>query len=102
FTPRGMYSITPFTTGQDEAAPAGAGGVRVGKFTHPSAAPGNDLLAVWTPGPANNLDRPTPRPYYDAGIYLIPGGDILSSPSGLVEIRNDPNYNEAWPRAVVP
>jgi len=102
FTPRGMYSITPFTTGQDEAAPVGAGGVRVGKFTHPSAAPDNDLLAVWTPGPANDLDRPTPRPYYDAGLYLIPGGDLVDDPSGLVEIKNDPDYNEAWPRAVVP
>ena len=70
FTPHGMFSITPFTHGQDEAAPVGAGGVRVGKFTHPSAAPANDLLVVWTPGPANDLNRPTPLPYYDAGIYL--------------------------------
>ncbi|HEY2775055.1 MAG TPA: hypothetical protein VGK20_13490 [Candidatus Binatia bacterium] len=103
FTPRGgMYSITPFTTGQDEAAPVGAGGVRVGKFTQPSAAPGGDLLVVWTPGPANNLDRPTPTPYYDAGIYLIPGGNVVTDPSQLVEIKNDSRYNEAWPRAVVP
>jgi hypothetical protein len=102
FTPRGLYSITPFTTGQDEAAPIGAGGVRVGKFTHPSAGPGGDLLAVWTPGPANDLDRPTTRPYYDAGLYLIPGGGIVDDPSELVLIKNDPDYNEAWPRAVVP
>jgi hypothetical protein len=102
FTPRGLYSITPFTTGQDEAAPVGEGGVRVGKFTHPSAGPNGDLLAVWTPGPANDLDRPTTRPYYDAGLYLIPGGNVVSDPSQLVEIRNDPDYNEAWPRAVVP
>jgi hypothetical protein len=102
FTPRGLYSITPFTHGNDEAAPVGTGGVRVGKFTHPSAAPAGDLLAVWTPGPANDLDRPTPRPYYDAGLYLVPGGDVLGGPGELVEIRNDPAYNEAWPRAVVP
>jgi hypothetical protein len=102
FTPRGLYSITPFTTANDEAAPVGAGGVRVGKFTHPSAAPGGDLLVVWTPGPANDLDRPTPRPYYDAGLYVIPGGDTVQDPSQLVRIKNDPAYNEAWPRAVVP
>ena len=102
FTPHGMFSITPFTHGQDEAAPAGAGGVRVGKFTHPSAAPANDLLVVWTPGPANDLDRPTPLPYYDAGIYLIPGGNPISAPSQLVLLKNSPAYNEAWPRAVVP
>jgi hypothetical protein len=102
FTPHGMHSITPFTHGQDEAAPEGAGGVRVGKFTHPSAAPANDLLVVWTPGPANDLNRPTPMPYYDAGIYLVPGGNPIDSPSELVLLKNSPAYNEAWPRAVVP
>ncbi|MFO1349251.1 MAG: hypothetical protein U1F68_00645 [Gammaproteobacteria bacterium] len=101
FTPRGMYSITPFTHGNDEAAPVGAGGARVGKFTHPSAAPNNDLLVVWTPGPANDLNRPTPLPYYDAGLYLVSGGTIVSSPAQLRLIKNDPRYNEAWPRAVV-
>jgi len=102
FTPYGMYSITPFTHGQDEAAPVGAGGVRVGKFTQPSAAPDNDLLCVWTPGPANDLNRPTTIPYYDAGIYLMTGGNMITNPNQLVLIKNDPQYNEAWPRAVVP
>ncbi len=101
FTPYGMYSITPFTHGNDEAAPEGAGGVRVGKFTHPSAVPNNDLLVVWTPGPANDLNRPTPLPYYDGGLYLLPGGDVVNSPDELVLLKNDPAYNEAWPRAVV-
>ncbi len=102
FTPRGMYSITPFTHGNDEAAPIGGDGVRVGKFTHPRAAPGDDLLVVWTPGPANDLNRPTTDPRYDAGLYLIPDGDVVNGPDELVLIKNDPNYNEAWPRAVVP
>jgi hypothetical protein len=102
FTPRGMFSISPFTHGNDEAAPVGAGGVRVGKFTHPSAAPNNDLLVGWTPGPANDLDRPTPTPYYNSGIYVIPGGNIVNGPSDLVLIKNNAQYNEAWPRAVVP
>ncbi len=102
FQPRDMRSITPFTHGDDEAAPVGAGGVRVGKFTHPSAAPGNDLLVVWTPGPANDLNRPTTLPYYDAGLYLIADGETVNSPQELVLIKNDPGFNEAWPRAVVP
>lgn len=101
FTPRGLHSITPFTHGNDEAAPVGAGGVRVGKFTHPSAAPDGDLLVVWTPGPANDLSRPTTIPYYDAGIYVLPDGGPITSPSQLVLLKNDPAYNEAWPRAVV-
>jgi hypothetical protein len=101
FTRRGMYSITPFTHGQDEAAPVGTNGVRVGKFTHPSAGPNNDLLVVWSPGPANGLNRPTSTPYFDGGLYLIPSGKIIHSPAELVLIKNDPAYNEAWPRAVV-
>ncbi len=102
FTRRGLYSISPFTHGNDEAAPEGAGGARVGKFTHPSGAPGGDLLVTWTPGPANDLDRPTPLPYYDGGLYLLPGGEEIWSPEELVALANDPAFNEAWPRAVVP
>jgi hypothetical protein len=103
FTPRGLYSITPFTHGDDEAAPIPpGGGARVGKFTQPSAAPRGDLLVVWTPGPANDLDRPTPVPYYDAGIYIAAGGNVINGPQDLVLVKNSPQYNEAWPRAVVP
>lgn len=102
FQPRGMYAMTPFTHPQDEAAPMGTNGVRVGKFTHPSGAPNNDLLVVWTPGPANDLNRPTTLPEYDAGLYLISGSTTITNPAQLVLIKNDPNFNEAWPRAVVP
>ncbi|MBX3701186.1 MAG: hypothetical protein KF903_09340 [Dokdonella sp.] len=102
FQPRGLYSLTPFTLNSDEAAPIGSNGQRVGKFTHPSAAPHDDLLVVWTPGPANDLNRPAPTPYYDAGIYIIAGGNTITSPQQLVLVKNDPNWNEAWPRAVVP
>jgi hypothetical protein len=41
-------------------------------------------------------------PYYDAGLYLIPNASTVTNPNQLVLIKNDPNYNEAWPRAVVP
>jgi hypothetical protein len=103
FTPRGgLYSLAPFTHGDDEAAPVGADDVRVGKFTHPSGAPHGDLLVAWTPGPANDLDRPTPVPRYDSGLYIVPGGNVIHAPDELVPIKNDPQYNEAWPRALVP
>ncbi|MEO1085643.1 MAG: hypothetical protein AAFY88_15490, partial [Acidobacteriota bacterium] len=103
YTPFGLYSLSPMTHGEDHAAPVGDdGSTRVGKFTHPSAAPGGDLLVVWTPGPANDLNRPTPLPYYDGGLYLMPGSNPVWSPDDLVELKNDPAYNEAWPRAVVP
>lgn len=107
FTPQGYYAMTPMTHSDDNAAPlftigGDPNGPRVGKFTHPSAAPNNDLLVVWTPGPANDLNRPTTFPYYDAGIYIINNSVPIWQPSELITIKNDPNYNEAWPRAVVP
>lgn len=74
----------------------------MGKLTQPSAAPNNDLLVVWTPGPANDLNRPTTAPYYDAGLYIIKNSDQVWDPDDLIVIKNNPNFNEAWPRAVVP
>src|SRR5437868_4650465 len=47
------------------------------------------------------LRRATP-PVVAAGIYLLPGGGPVTSPSQLVLLKTDPNYNEVWPRAVVP
>ncbi|MEM1245659.1 MAG: hypothetical protein AAGK22_04775 [Acidobacteriota bacterium] len=101
FTPWGLHSISPFTHGQDDAAPIGSDGqTRVGKLTHPSATLEDELLVVWTPGPANDLNRPTPLPRYDGGLYLHPGTPI-SDPDQMALLKNDPAYNEAWPRAVV-
>lgn len=102
FTPRDLSVLTPFTHPDDEAAPLGAGGQRVGKFSHPSGAPNNDLLVVWSPGPVNHLDRPTQLPRIDAGLYRIAGTAVINSPAQLLPIKNDPAYNEAWPRALVP
>jgi hypothetical protein len=102
FSPQGYHAITPMTHHLDRAAPLGDNGERVGKFTHPSAAPDNDLLVVWSGGPANDLNRPTPTPYYDGGLYMIDNSQPVWHPDQLVLIKNDPNYNEAWPRAVVP
>jgi hypothetical protein len=101
YTPRGLVPMTPFTHPLDSAAPPDATGVRVGKGTHPSALPGGDMLVAWTRGPANNLNRPTPLPYYDSGIYIMPGG-LAPTVNDLVLVKNDPAYNEQWPRALVP
>ncbi|MBL4661329.1 MAG: hypothetical protein JKY19_13310 [Alcanivoracaceae bacterium] len=102
FTPQGYYAVTPMTHPQDHAAPLDFDGItRVGKFTQPSAAPDNDILVAWTPGPANDLNRPTTMPYYDSGLYIIDNSNPVWHPNELILIKNDPNYNEAWPRAVV-
>ncbi len=73
----------------------------VGKFTHPSAAPDNHLLTVWSPGPANHQNA-LKLPAIDGGIYLIKDGKPIDEPGQMLLIKNDPNYNEQWPRALVP
>jgi hypothetical protein len=102
FSPHGLTTLTAFTHGEDDAASRSADGAWAGKVTHPSGAPANDVLLVWSPGPANNLGRPTNVPVYDAGLYLLRGGVSLTSHKGLVLVKNDPAYNEIQPRAVVP
>jgi hypothetical protein len=104
FSPQGIETLTPFTHGFDNAAPLSdpedPNSPRVGKVTHPAAA--NDgVLLVYSPGPANDLNRPTPMPYYDAGIYLLANNQAVNAPDELVLIKNDPNYNEQWPRPVL-
>jgi hypothetical protein len=104
FSPYGMHTLTPFTHPHDREAPLSdlndPNSPRVGKFTHPSAAPDNHLLTVWSPGPVNhNGHHP---PVVDAGIYLIKDGGPIDEPGQMRKIKNDPAYNEQWPRAVVP
>src|SRR5579871_232961 len=102
FSPPGLVNLTAFSHGEDMASSVALDGSYAGKATQPAAAPNDDLLLVWTPGPANNLDRPTPTPYYDAGIYLLKGGRVTTDYGNLVKIKNEPNYNELQPKAVVP
>ncbi len=104
FMPTGSASLTPFTLNgegpadpsilEDKTSPA------VGKVTHPSAAPDNHLLACYSPGPVNHQYKHLPQ--LDGGIYLLKNGETVEEPAQMRLIKNDPNYNECWPRAVVP
>src|SRR5262249_58319286 len=57
FSPYGIESLTLFARTDEGPADFSVRGQRtsprVGKVTHPSAAPDNHLLAVWSPGPVN-------------------------------------------------
>ena len=101
FSPKGLDGLTRFTHGQDNASPKDEQGNYVGKVTHPSSAPNNDLLLVWSPGPANDLRRPVNKPDYDGGIYRVPGGGPVRDYRELVKLKNDPRYNEMQPKPVV-
>jgi hypothetical protein len=104
FMPAGVESFTRFANnGEGPADPSvldQKDSAAVGKFTHPSGAPDNHLLTVWTPGPANHQYTFLPMP--DGGLYLIKSGKPIEEPGQMLLIKNDPNYNEQWPRALVP
>ncbi len=102
FSPRGLTNLTGFTHSADEASSHALDGSYAGKVTHPAGAPNNDVLMVWSPGPANHLNRPEHLPFLDGGIYLLRNGQSLTDHTQLLKIKNDPNYNEQQPRAVVP
>ncbi|MGF1526361.1 MAG: TolB family protein, partial [Candidatus Competibacterales bacterium] len=104
FAPRGTVDLAPWANSSDQPArkPKGCedNACRVGKLTHPSAAPDNDLLVVWSPGSVNAKGHQLPWP--DSGLYIIDQGEPVASPKELYLVKNDPAYSEAWPRAVLP
>ena len=103
YSPKGIEGFTRFTHPHDGPADRSVRGDKnspaVGKFTHPSGAPDNHLLTGYSPGPANH-QYPYP-PNIDGGIYLIKSGQPIDAPAQMRLIKNDPKFNEQWPRAVV-
>ncbi|HEY7311699.1 MAG TPA: hypothetical protein VH643_20220 [Gemmataceae bacterium] len=108
FKPYGMEVLTRFTHNHDSPAlradPKDAKSPHTGWVTHPCGAPDNHLLTVWTGMmPANQgriLDGKHTQ--VDSGIYLIKDCKPLWEPGEMLLIKNDPNYNEQWPRPLVP
>jgi hypothetical protein len=104
FSPYGIEALTPFVLKGDwpsePSVPGKPDSPRVGKFTHPSGAPDNHLLTVWSPGSLNSYARHTPA--FDSGIYLIKSGKPIDEPGQMLLVKNDPKYHEQWPRALVP
>jgi hypothetical protein len=106
FLPVGMEAITRFTSPNDEATslsdPSDKNSPRLGKFAHPCGAPDNHLLTLWTPGAGPSAAGFLGGPPTDAGIYLIKEGKAINEPAEMLLIKNDPKYNEQWPRPLVP
>lgn len=106
FRPYGMAALTRFTHGNDSAAPLSdpkdPQSPRMGKVIHPSGAPDNHLLTTWTAGATANNNGPVSSGAIDTGIYLIKSGKPIWEPGKMLLIKNDPKYNEHWPRALVP
>ena len=110
FSPAGMELITPWIFWQDNPSYASVlddpNSPRIGKVTHPCGAPDNHLLVAWTLGPIGGSagavrEFMVPR-QMDSGICLIRGGSTTHQPGDMLLIKNDPKYNEQWPRPLVP
>jgi mono/diheme cytochrome c family protein len=101
--PTGSTSLTPFALGgegpADRSIPGDKNSPAVGKFTHPSGAPDTHMLVCYSSGPANH--QYTYLPQIDSGIYILLKGEAIDEPAKMRLIKNDPGYNECWPRAVV-
>jgi hypothetical protein len=104
FSPDGIEALTPFVRKGDwPSLPAVLGkkdSPRLGLYTHPSGAPDNHMLTVWSAGSVNNHTKHSPE--FDSGISLIKSGKAVDDPGQMLLIKNDPKYHEQWPRALVP
>jgi hypothetical protein len=104
FSPYGLEALTPFVLKgdwpSDPSDPRDKESPRLGKFTHPAAAPDNHVLTAYSAGSLNSYTRY--KPAFDSGIYLIKSGKPIDEPGQMLLIKNDPNYHEQWPRALVP
>lgn len=103
FAPVGLTDLTLFASSQDIRPNHKVGDVSnrivVGNVTHPSAAPDNHLLTAWAL-PWDGQDQAAK--VYDAGIYLMKSGRAINHPSKMLLLKNDPRYQELWPKALVP
>jgi hypothetical protein len=108
FQPYGMEVLTRFTHNHDSPAlrvdPKDPESRHTGWVTHPCGAPDNHLLTVWSGLMSASQGRiiDDKQPPVNAGIYLIKGGRPLWEPGEMLLIKNDPKYNEQWPRPLVP
>lgn len=103
YTPHGLKQLTLFANFADVRPNHKENSVYnqtfVGNVTHPSNAPDNHLLTVWSlPFAAQDQSVDV----YDAGIYLLKSGRPINHPSKMLLVKNDPNFQELWPRALVP
>ncbi len=94
--------LTYHTTPQDIPAPAGSG-----KYSMPSATKNNALLVAYSSGYVNHFPPVCAKndecEGLKSGIYIIPNAadSLVGSPEQLIKVKDDPNYNEIWPRAVL-
>jgi hypothetical protein len=101
----GTVLLTPHTTPKDQPAPD-----RSGKYSMPSVAKDGHMFVAYSTGYVNWFSAVCDKPdnyrceALKSGIYLIKDASStqISDPSQLVRILDKPEFNEIWPRAVIP
>ena len=106
FQPYGMEVLTRFTHNHDSPSlrcdPKDPKSRHTGWVTHPCGAPDNHLLTVWSGVmPADQGRIIDDKRGVDSGIYLIKDGKSFWEPGEMLLVKNDPKYNEQWPRPLV-
>jgi hypothetical protein len=110
FDRKGSVNLTPHTTPSDFPAPN-----RSGKYSMPSTAAEDSLLVAYSAGYVNHFSAACAKggsvvgdgSYFceslRSGIYQIRNAstNVIKDPAELVLIKDDPLYNEIWPRAVL-
>ncbi len=71
-------------------------------MTHPSAAPDNHLLTVWSPGPVNGGYTVHVNRRSMAASISSRTASRSTSRARCCSSRTIRKYNEQWPRALVP
>jgi hypothetical protein len=103
YAPQGLRQLTLFANFADvrpnHREPEVYNQPFVGNVTQPAAAPDNHLLTTWSL-PWQGQDQSAD--VYDAGIYLLKSGRPINHPSKMLLVKNDPKYQELWPKALVP
>jgi hypothetical protein len=108
FSRKGTENITPHTIASDNPAPVLDGEDEPeGKYSMPSVTDKGDLLVAFSQGYVNHFHASCNSKNIcedlRSGIYLLqyPATTKITSKDQLIMIKDDPLYNELWPKPVL-
>lgn len=107
FSRKGTENITPHTHGKDTPATE-IDGVAQGKYSMPAITKNAGLLVSFSEGYVNHFNAACNKAVFKcedlrAGIYLIADAENnqITNKDQLIKIKDDPLYNEIWPKPVL-
>lgn len=108
FSRKNTENITPHTHGKDTPATE-IEGIAQGKYSMPAITKNSGLLVSFSHGYVNHFSAACDKPTFykcedlKSGLYLIPDATTnqITNKNELVLIKDDPLYNEMWPKPVL-